>query len=125
MAGSVSTQARMKIERRVSLETGNVTAEPVRNRRRPPSVWEASSKAPSRSTGVLALACGQRRGVVTRETRDGGGERPQPEAREGQTGSPRVTERSVVASKRVMIVERRGLSSRATLEVKREDSDWP
>jgi hypothetical protein len=31
VAGSTSTQARMKTERRASLETGNLTAEPVRN----------------------------------------------------------------------------------------------
>ena len=34
----------MKIECRASLETGNVTADPVGIRRRPPSVWEASSE---------------------------------------------------------------------------------
>ena len=45
------------------------------------------------------------------------GERPQPEAREGKAGSARVAERSVGALKRAMIVERRGLSSRAALEV--------
>src|SRR6516165_4121064 len=45
LAGSASTQARMKIESRASLETGNVTAEPVRNRRTPPSVWEVSSRS--------------------------------------------------------------------------------
>jgi hypothetical protein len=41
-------------------------------------------------------------------------ERSQPEFREEQTGPNRVAERSVVATKRVMIVEPRDLSSRAT-----------
>ena len=46
-------------------------------------------------------------------------ERSQPEIREEQAGLRRVAERSVVAMKRVMIVERRDLSSRATLEVQK------
>jgi hypothetical protein len=40
-------------------------------------------------------------------------ERSQPEIREEQAGLRRVAERCVVAMKRVMIVERRDLSSRA------------
>ena len=47
-----------------------------------------------------------------------GEERSQPEIREEQAGLRRVAERSV-AMKRVMIVERRDLSSRATLEVQK------
>ena len=46
-------------------------------------------------------------------------ERSQPEIREEQAGLNRVAERSVVALKRVMIVERRDLSSRAMQEVVR------
>jgi hypothetical protein len=41
-------------------------------------------------------------------------EKSQPEFREEQTGPNRAAERSVVATKRVMIVEPRDLSSRAT-----------
>ena len=44
-------------ERRASLEKGNVNAELVRNKRRP------------RDTGVLAMACAQRRDASTREAR--------------------------------------------------------
>jgi hypothetical protein len=62
----------MKIERRASLETGNVTAESVRNRPMPPSVWKRVVKAPRRSTGVWALAYGQRKGALTQEARGGG-----------------------------------------------------
>jgi hypothetical protein len=40
--------------------------------------------------------------------------RSQPEFREEQTGPDRVAERSVVALRRVMIAEQRGLSSRST-----------
>src|ERR1700676_4736551 len=109
MAGSVSTQARMKIERRASLETGNVTAEPVRNRRRPPSAWEASSKTTKQEHRGIGAGMWAKEGSVNTGSPRWRGERPQPEAREGQTGPPRVAERSVVASKRVMIVERRGL----------------
>ena len=46
-------------------------------------------------------------------------ERSQPDVREEQAGLSRVAERSVVALKRVMIVERRDLSSRAMQEVVR------
>jgi hypothetical protein len=46
-------------------------------------------------------------------------ERSQPEIREEQAGLRRMAERSVVARKRVMIAERRDLSSRATLEVEK------
>src|SRR6476620_12486837 len=42
--------------------------------------------------------------------------RAQPEAREGETGRYRVAERSVIATKRVTTVERRGLTFRATME---------
>jgi hypothetical protein len=46
-------------------------------------------------------------------------ERSQPEIREEQAGLRWMAERSVVARKRVMIAERRDLSSRATLEVEK------
>jgi hypothetical protein len=111
VAGSTSTQARMKIERRASLETGNVTAEPVRNRRRPPSAWEASSESTEQEHRGIGAGMWAKEGSVNTGSSRRRGERPQPEAREGQTGLPWVAERPVVALKRVMIVERRGLSS--------------
>ena len=111
MAGSASTQARMKIERRASLETGNVTAEPVRNRRRPPSDWEASSKSTKQKHRGIGAGMWAKEGSGNTGSPSRRGERPQPEAREGQAGSARVAERPVVAVKRVTIVEQRGLSS--------------
>ena len=101
----------MKTERRASLETGNVTAEPVRIRRRPLSAWEASSKSTKQEHRGIGAGIWAKEGSVNTGSPRRRGERPQPEAREGQAGSPWVAERLVVASKRVMIVERRGLSS--------------
>ena len=59
------------------------------------------------------------RNASTWEARCGGKRDPKPEIREEQAGLRRGAERSVVATKRVMIVERRDLSSRATLEVQK------
>ena len=111
MAGSASTQARMKIERRASLETGNVTAEPVRIRRRPPSDWEASSQSTKQKHRGISAGMWAKEGSGNTGSPRWRGESAQPEAREGQTGSPRVAERSVVALKRVTIAEQRGLGS--------------
>ena len=112
--GSASTQARMKIERQRSLETSNVTAEPIRTGRRPLSAWEASSKSTEQKhRGSGAGMWAKEEDVNTGSPRRWG-QRPQPEAREGQAGSARVAERSVVAKKRVMIAEPRDLSSRST-----------
>src|SRR5215831_2368349 len=119
MAGSASAQARMKVERRASLETGNVTAEPVRIRRRPPSVWEASSKSTEQKHRGIGAGMWVKEGSVNTGSPRWRGARPQPEACEGQTGPARVTERSVVASKRVMIAEQRDLGSRAMPEAAR------
>jgi hypothetical protein len=101
----------MKIERRASFETGNVTAELVRNRRRPPSVWEASSKSTEQEHRGIGAGMWAKEGSVNTGSPRWRGERPQLEAREGQAGPTRVAERSVVARKRVMIVERRDLGS--------------
>jgi len=109
----------MKIERRASLETGNVTAEPVRIRRRPPSVREASSESTEQEHRGIGAGMWAKEGSVNTGSPRRRGERPQPEAREGQTGLPWVAERPVVALKRVMIVEQRGLSSRAAQKVAR------
>jgi hypothetical protein len=61
----------------------------------------------------------QRNNESTREAQCDGERNLNPEIREDQNGSHWVTERSVVAWKRVMIVEQRDLSSRAMLEVTR------
>src|SRR5215471_3945035 len=101
----------MKTERRESLENINVTAEPMVPWRRPPSEREASNTRTvwkHRGSGVVNTGS-----PIRRE------ERSQPEIREEQTGPNRVAERSVVAMKRVTIVERRDLSSRAMQEVVR------
>ena len=63
----------------------------------------------------MAMACVQRKHASTREARCLGRELNR-EAREGETGRYRVAERSVIATKRVTTVERRGLTFRATME---------
>ena len=106
-------------EHRASHEKGNVDAESVRKRRKPKARREASN--------ANSVWChrGNGDGMGAKEQRvDTGsperwGERPQLEIREDQIRPPRVTERSVVAKKRVTIVEQRDLSSRATQEVAR------
>src|ERR1700758_252301 len=117
----------MEIERQASLETGNVTAEPVRNRRRPPSAWEASSESTEQEHRGIGAGMWAKEGSVNTGSSRRRGERPQPEAREGQTGLPWVAERPVVALKRVMIVERRGLSCGRTARysVRKPDAGNP
>ena len=109
----------MKTERRESLETINVTAEPMVPWRRPMSerevsntrtVWKHRGSGDGMSAKEQVVNTGS---PIRRE------ERSQPEIREEQTGPNRVAERSVVAMKRVTIVERRDLSSRAMQQVVR------
>ena len=101
-------------ERRASLEKGNVNAELVRNKRRPPSLREASDKSTAgEHRGIGDGMCAKERCVNTGSPLRRG-RKTQPEAREGKAGTYRVAERPVVARKRVTTVERRGLSSRAT-----------
>ena len=101
-------------EHRASLEKGNVNAELVRNERRPPSLRKASDKSTAEGhRGIGDGMCAKERCVNTGSSLRRG-RRAQPEAREGKAGPYRVAERSVVARKRVMTVERRGLSSGAT-----------
>ena len=103
----------MKTERRESLETINVTAEPMVPWRRPPSEREASN------TRTVWKHRGSGDGMSAKEQVVNTGnpirweERSQPEFREEQTGPNRMAERSVVVMKRVMIAEQRDLSSRA------------
>ena len=109
----------MKTERRESLENINVTAEPMVPWRRPPSEREASNtrtawKHRGSGDGMSAKEQDVNTGNPMRRE-----ERSQPEIREEQTGPNRVADRSVVAMKRVTIVEQRDLSSRAKLEAAR------
>ena len=70
MAGEAEigeAQARMELERQVSLETGNVTAEPVRNKRRPPSAWEASSTSTGYGRSELGMKKGRRKDSFVNE----------------------------------------------------------
>jgi hypothetical protein len=105
-------------KRRAGLEKGNVSIEPAELGRRPQLILEESSirtGSGRRGSGVDMCAKEKRVNMgnpTWRETRS------QPEIREEQAGLRRVAARSVVAMKRVMIVERRDLSSRATLELK-------
>lgn len=106
----------MKTERRESLENINVTAEPMVPWRRPPSEREAND------TSTVWKHRGSGDGMSAKEQDVNTGnpirreERSQPEIREEQAGLNRVADRFVVALKRVMIVERRNLSSRAGQE---------
>jgi AcrB/AcrD/AcrF family len=97
VVGSASTQARMKIERRASLETGDVTAEPVRNRRRSPSLWEASSKSTKQEHRGIGAGMWAKEGSVNTGSPRRRGARPQLEAREGQTASSRVADPALCA----------------------------
>src|SRR5260370_32486788 len=104
-------------ERRAGLEKGNVSVEPAEFGRRPQLTLEASNMRTGsgrRGSGVDMCAKEKRVNMGSQTWREA-----QPEFREEQAGLRRVAERSVVAMKRVMIVERRDLSSRTTLEVKK------
>ena len=100
----------MKIERRESLETINVPAEPMVPGRRPPSEREASDtctvrKHRGRGEGMSAKDQGVNTGNPMRWAPSA-----QPEVREEQAGPNRVAERPAVALKRVTTVEQRGLA---------------
>ena len=113
-------------ERRASLEKGNVNAELVRNKRRPPSLWEASDKSTAEEhRGIGDGMCAKEGCVNTGSPMPRA--RAQPEAREGEAGRYRVAERSVIAKKRVTTVERRGLTFRATMERLKRSAigQWP
>jgi hypothetical protein len=106
----------MKIERRESLENNNVTAESMLLWRRPPSCREASNTRTGGEHRGSGDGMSAKEEVVNTGNPIRWEERSQPEFREEQTGPNRVAERSVVAMKRVMIVEQRDLSSRAGQE---------
>jgi hypothetical protein len=108
----------MKIERRVSLEKPNVPVENVGASRRPKPGREESVESIFREDrGNGGGMCVKDKGVNTGGPAQSGG------ASHGNRRSARIgaglnweSERFVVARKRVMIVERRDLSSRATRE---------
>src|ERR1700722_9555884 len=111
----------MKIERRASLEKPNVPVEIVGASRRPKPAREesvASILGEDRGSGGGMRA--KDRGVNTGDPAQCFGASPsnRRSARIG-AGLNWESERFVVAMKRVMIVERRDLSSRATSEVTR------
>ena len=89
-------------------------AESVNLRRRPKAGCEASNASSIRCHRGIGDGMGAKEQRVNTGSPVRWGERPQLEIREDQNGSHGVTERSVVAKKRVMIVEQRDLSSRAT-----------
>jgi hypothetical protein len=103
-------------ERRAGLETANVSAEPAIKGRRPPLDREASNRStgPSRRGSGVDMRAKEKRVNMGSPTRREASS--QPASREDQAGLRRVAERSAVALKRVMIVERRDLSSRVRSE---------
>ena len=111
----------MKTERRASLEKPNVPVEIVGANRRPKSGREESVASIFREDrGSGGGMCAKDRGVNTGDPTQclGASQSNRRSVRIG-AGLSWESERSIVALKRVMIVERRDLSSRATLEVTR------
>ena len=104
----------MKTERRESLETINVPAEPMVPWRRPPSCREVSNTRTGGEHRGSGDGMSAKEQVVNTGNPMQREARSQPEVREEQAGLNRVAERSVVAMKRLTIVEQRDLSSRAT-----------
>jgi hypothetical protein len=118
---SASVQTTMKIERRASLEKPNVPVEIVGASRRPKPGREESVESIFREDrGSGGGMCVKDRGVNTGDPMQCFGASPsnRRSARIG-AGLNWESERSIVVMKRVMIVERRDLSSRATSEVTR------
>jgi hypothetical protein len=118
LSESASVQTTMKIERRASLEKPNVTVEIVGASRRPKSGREASVESIFwKHRGKGGGMCAKDRSGNTGDPAQCGGvsHGNRRSARIG-VGLKWVSERFVVAMKRVTIVERRDLSSRATQE---------
>jgi hypothetical protein len=96
-----------------------VDAESVRLRRRPKAGREASNTNNVRCRRGIGDGMGAKEQRVNTGSPARWGARPQLEIREDRIRPRGVTERSVIARKRVMIVERRDLSARATQEAAR------
>jgi hypothetical protein len=99
-----------------------VDAESVILRRRPKAGREASNASNVWCHRGIGDGMGAKEQRVNTGSPVRWGERPQLEIREEQSRPRGVTERSVIARKRVTIVEQRDLSSRATLEAARAGS---
>src|SRR5258707_1186724 len=104
----------MKTERRETLETINVTAEPMVPWRRPQSRREVSNTRTGGEHRGRGGGMSAKEQVVNTGNPIRWEEKSQPEVREEQTGPNRGAERALVATKRGMIVEQKDLSSRAT-----------
>ena len=103
-------------ERRAGLEKVNARVEPAKDGRRPPLTLEASNASTGsgrRGSDVDMRAKEKRINMGSPTRREVSS---QPASREDQAGPRRVAERSAVALKRVMTVERRGLGSRVRPE---------
>jgi hypothetical protein len=103
-------------ERRAGLETVNASVEPAKDGRRPPLTLEvsnASTGSGCRGSDVDMRAKEKRVNMGSPTRREASS---QPPSREDQAGLRRVADRSAVALKRVMTVERRDLSSRIRSE---------
>ena len=88
----------MKTERRESLETINVTAEPMVPWRRPPSCREVSNTRTGGEYRGSGDGMSAKEQVVNTGNPIRWEERSQPEFREEQIGPNRVAERSVVCA---------------------------
>ena len=118
-AGSASTQTIIEMNTEQTSKSPMWLPSLSMVRRRPSSSWEASNA----STGWEHRGSGDGMRAKDRRVNTGSPtwreERSQPEVREEQTGLRWVADSSVVALERVMIVELRDLSSRATQEAAR------
>ena len=92
-------------ERRASLEKGNVNAELVRNKRRPPSLREASDKSAAEGHRGNGDGMCAKEGCVNTGSPMRRGSKTQPEAREGKAGRYRVAERPVVCAGQCLVRE--------------------
>jgi hypothetical protein len=95
----------MKTERRESLETINVTAEPMVPWRRPPSCREVSNTRTGGEYRGSGDGMSAKEQVVNTGNPIRWEERSQPEFREEQTGPNRVAERSVVCAGQYSVLE--------------------
>jgi hypothetical protein len=95
----------MKTERRESLETINVSAEPMVPWRRPPSCREVSNTRTGGEYRGSGDGMSAKEQVVNTGNPIRWEERSQPEFREEQTGPNRVAERSVVCAGQYSVLE--------------------
>src|SRR4051794_27811649 len=79
---------------------------------------------PQRATGVMTTACRYTEINATRDTRSARGAAPQPDARGGRAGTPRVTERPIVPSKPGNSGGGKGPRFKANARRSRQPGDW-